>query len=248
MLLETLRHEAHVWAVKPESIVNGAILDACMNVLSEQELQRLRRFRFPEDQHRFLVSHALVRTVLSKYVGISPKEWVFSSGSHGKPVTINAALPDIRFNLSHTRGLAACLVSSGCDCGIDVEKVHDRHDPIGVAERMFSIEEISKMRQLKGREQLEYFFLRWTLREAFTKALGTGISFPTRKLNFRISPARAVEVEFEPEIEQKPENWQFETWSLAGDHIAAAAFFRPGMADKPVVRYRMGEDMDIFST
>ena len=247
MLLDKLRNEAHLWVVRPEMITSKMILEACMDALSDQEQERYRRFRFAEDRHRYLVSHALVRNVLSKYVGISPHAWVFSQSDHGRPEVANPGLSAIRFNLSHTRGLVACIVTSLCDCGIDVEYVHARHNPIGVAKRMFSNVEYENMQKLKGREQLEYFFTRWTLREAYTKARGIGITFPTDMLNFKIKSASEIDIEFDADIEDKKEDWQIEIFSLTDEHIAAAAIMRSEQVNKTIVRHDMMDDLSLYS-
>ncbi len=247
MLLDKLRDEAHLWAVRPESINNRMILDACMELLSDQEQERYGRFRFAKDRHRYLVSHALVRMVLSKYVEIPPDEWVFTESDHGRPEVANPGFYALRFNLSHTAGLAVCLVTSSCDCGIDVERVHVRHNPVDVARRMFSACEVEQMLQLKGRDQLDYFFTRWTLREAYTKARGIGITFPTHKLNFNIRSATEVDIEFQADIEDHAENWQLEILSLTNEHIAAAAIRRPDQNNKIIIRHEVKDDLNSYS-
>ena len=246
MLLERLGREAHLWIARPESIQNKRVIDACMDSLSVQEREKYRRFRFAEDRHRYLVSHALVRNVLSKYAQVPPGEWVFSHSDHGRPEVANTGLSSMRFNLSHTKGLVACIVTSSCDCGIDVERVHVRHNPIDVAKRMFSKPEFEYMQQLSGREQLEYFFTRWTLREAYTKARGIGISFPTYKLNFNIKSTGEVNIGFQPEIQDKNEDWQLEILPLTEEHIAAAAIRRLDHNIKKIVRHDMKDDLSSY--
>lgn len=246
MLLEKLSREAHLWVVKPESIQNKMILDVCMDSLSDEEHKKYRRFRFAEDRHRYLVSHALVRNVLSKYAEISPGAWVFSQSDHGRPEVANPGLSALRFNLSHTRGLVACIVTSSCDCGIDVERAHVRHNPIGVAKRMFSNLEFEHMQKLSGREQLDYFFTRWTLREAYTKARGIGITFPTHKLNFNIKSTGEVNIEFQADIQDKNEDWQLELLPLTEEHIAAAAIRRLDQTNKTIIRHDMKDDLNSY--
>lgn len=243
MLFEKLSREAHIWFVRPESIQDKMILAACMDSLSDQEREQYRRFHFQEDRHHYLVSHALVRNALSKYAQISPAAWVFSESDHGRPEIANPNISTIRFNLSHSKGLAACIIALSCDCGIDVERVDVRHNSLGVANRMFSKSEFEHMQELKGREQLNYFFTRWTLREAYTKALGTGITFPTHKLNFKIKSAGEIEIEFHADIDDNNELWQFEVVSLTEQHIAAAAIKRLDQNNKTIIRYHMKDDL-----
>jgi 4'-phosphopantetheinyl transferase len=248
MLLDKLDHEAHLWLVKPESIRSNAILDDCMDSLSAQEQKRCRRFRFQQDKHRFLVSHALVRRVLSKYANISPDQWEFSVANHGRPEVANPEAKAIRFNLSHTTGLTACLVTLSCDCGVDVERIHLRHNPISIARRMFSTTEVRQMLQLNDRDQLDYFFTRWTLREAYTKARGIGIAFPTHKLDFNIKSTTEIDIHFQADIDDKSEAWQFEVFSLTAEHMAAAAIYRPEQSDKTIVKYDLSYDMCSYNT
>jgi len=233
--LECLEREIHVWFVVPEAIQDEMKLEACQSVLSASELARYKRFYFPEDRHRYLVSHALVRNVLSKYLDIPPAEWMFYRTGHGRPEIANTAIPALRFNLTHTAGLAACVVTLSDYCGIDAEQITARHNPLGVARRMFSEAEYEQLGQLTGREQLEYFFSRWTLREAYVKARGIGISFPTRMLHFDIDPAGLVSVEFQLELKEPTDRWHFNVLTPTPQHIGAIAIRRTGNLDKQLV-------------
>jgi 4'-phosphopantetheinyl transferase len=235
MLQDHLHREIHVWFAHPEHATNSARLDQYRSILSTQETTRYRRFHFPADRHRYLVSHALVRETLSKYIDIPPADWCFSHGEHGRPEIANPATPALRFNLTHTAGLAACVVTLSDDCGIDAEQIAERHNPVGVAKRMFSEAETRELEQLEGQTYLEYFFTGWTLREAYVKALGIGISFPTRKLTFTVNKDNIVEVSFHPDIEDQRDNWHFELLKPTAEHIAAIAIRRNGEVDKKIV-------------
>ena len=235
MLQDHLHREIHVWFAHPEHATNSARLDQYRSILSTQETTRYRRFHFPADRHRYLVSHALVRETLSKYIDIPPADWCFSHGEHGRPEIANPATPALRFNLTHTAGLAACVVTLSDDCGIDAEQIAERHNPVGVAKRMFSEAETRELEQLEGQAYLEHFFTRWTLREAYVKALGIGISFPTRKLTFTVNKDNIVEVSFHPDIEDQRDNWHFELLKPTAEHIAAIAIRRNGEVDKKIV-------------
>ena len=227
--------EAHVWFVVPESITDQQTLDRFLKLLSDDELQQYQRYYFAEDSHRYLVSHAVVRTVLSKYLDIAPADWLFKRSPRGRPEIANPAAPALRFNLTHTAGLAACVVTLADDCGIDAERISERHNPVGVAKRMFSDAESKELEQLEGQAYLEHFFTRWTLREAYVKARGIGISFPTRKLTFTVNRENSVAVSFHPDIEDRRENWQFQLLKPTAEHVAAIAIRRSSETDKTVV-------------
>jgi 4'-phosphopantetheinyl transferase len=234
-LLRQLGHQAHVWFIIPEAIRDASQLEACRSILSHDEVRRYGRFRFEQDRHRFLVSHAFVRNVLSRYIGLAPHEWVFSHSAHGKPEISNPGIASLRFNLTHTPGLVACVVNLNGECGIDAEKITERHAPIAVAKRMFSNQEYLQHESLAGRAQLEYFFERWTLREAYVKARGIGIHFPTRKLCFHVAGPDTIQIEFEPDIGDSNNNWQLQLLRPTEQHITAVAVARKEQQRKTMI-------------
>ena len=69
--------------------------------------------------------------------------------------------------------------------GIDIEELASiesavkRHE--GFAKRVLTAKEMERFNSLKGRRQIEYLAGRWSAKEAFSKAMGTGIG----KLGFQ---------------------------------------------------------------
>lgn len=231
-----LHEEAHVWLISPESITDPDTLHHCHNTLDEEERVKAGRFLKASDRHLYLVSHALVRSVLSRYSRVSPAAWRFSRGPHGRPEIAPENKPRLRFNLTHTPGLAACIVTLDDDCGIDVEQLRDRNNPSGVAKRMFSASEAEQLRQHKGKAFLEYFYERWTLREAYVKARGIGISFPTHQLNFTVEGSKAT-VKFDSAIDDCDSEWNFQIIRPNTTHVAAVALRRREGIDKRINVY-----------
>jgi 4'-phosphopantetheinyl transferase len=221
--LRSLHSENHVWFIDPETVANPSQLEACRSVLSTDEMRRAARLRFPADRHLYLVSHALVRRVLSAYCTIAPQQWLFSCNERGKPEIANSAAPALRFNLTHTHRLAACIVSMGVDCGIDAEHISTRHNPKGVARRMFSPEEVARLEALRDDARLEYFYSGWTLREAYVKARGLGIAFPTHKLAFEFADPHRVRARFDTDIDDDPLRWTFRLFRPTREHVLATA-------------------------
>jgi len=235
MLQDHLHREIHVWFAHPDHATNPARLDQYRAILSTQESTRYRRFHFPADSHRYLIAHALLRNTLSKYTDLPPAGWTFTQGTHGRPEISNPEVPAIRFNLTHTKGLVGCVVTLENDCGIDAEALSSRHDLSGVAERMFSVDEFRELKQLKGSLQLDDFFARWTLREAYVKALGIGISHPTHKLSFTIGRDDSIQVAFRSELKDNAEHWQFQLLRPTPEHIAAIAVHKKNQPPKELI-------------
>ncbi|MEZ4273036.1 MAG: hypothetical protein R3C68_16870 [Myxococcota bacterium] len=73
---ELFPNHVHLWHVEPQRIVDPKIVDKLRTWLSDEETARLKRFVFARHQQTFLVSHALVRAVLSTYAATPPAQWV----------------------------------------------------------------------------------------------------------------------------------------------------------------------------
>ena len=235
MFQHHLQREIHVWFAHPDQVTNPATLERCRAVLSTQETTQYRRFHSPADSHGYLIAHALLRNTLSKYADLPPAGWTFTQGTHGRPEISNPEVPAIRFNLTHTKGLVGCVVTLENDCGIDAEALSSLHDLSGIARRMFSVDETRELQQLRGSVQLDYFFARWTLREAYVKALGIGISHPTQNLSFMIGKDDTIRVTFGPELGDNGEHWQFRLLRPTPEHIAAIAVHKNNQRPKKLI-------------
>lgn len=109
---------------------------------------------------------------------------LISFSPNGKPYF--SGLPDIHFNISHCDGLVACAFSNH-PIGIDAELPgHYEHLLI---KKVFSPEEKYFFYKTAVTKQLQtqWFFRFWTLKEAYVKKTGTGITIPLSKLSFTFS-------------------------------------------------------------
>jgi 4'-phosphopantetheinyl transferase len=184
--------------------------DRYLPLLTPDEHERMARLIFDRDRQRFLLTRALVRTMLSRYAPVAPADWRFIANVHGRPEIAGrrADVPDLRFNISHTDGLVACAVTIGREVGVDVEHVGRRliHD---VATRFFAPREVADLRALPETEQARAFFDYWTLKEAYIKARGFGLALPLADFAFHLSPERTPAISFEPALPDDPASWQF---------------------------------------
>lgn len=87
---------------------------AFSKILSSDERERVGRFVFPRDQHRFVVAQAMLRNILAQYLGQRPQEISFHYESHGKP-RLRAKDPgvDLELSLACSHEIALCAVSHG---------------------------------------------------------------------------------------------------------------------------------------
>jgi len=197
--------DIHLWMVNPKQIVASDELRA---LLSDTERERVDRYRFPASQHTALITRAFIRLILSQYDDQSPAEWQFSISALGKPEINNPAIP-LRFNLSHNDELIICAVCLDNNIGCDIENVGRKISVNAIADRFFSTQEAQLIKAHPTR-----FFEYWTLKEAFVKATGLGISQGLETFSFDIKEAK--ETQFNDNIQltftekcqqQTPEDW-----------------------------------------
>jgi 4'-phosphopantetheinyl transferase len=164
--------------------------------------------------------------MLGGMLGMAPAALEFVIGEHGKPELAHEAHAGVRFNLSHTKGLVACGVTQSDDLGVDVEQIERKLEVDSLARSVFSDDEQAALALLDGAVRRERFFQHWTLKEAYVKAMGRGISLPLRSLHVRIAEASAPALEFRPPFEDEAGAWQLATETLHGRHVLGVAVRR----------------------
>jgi 4'-phosphopantetheinyl transferase len=200
--------------------------------LSASERTRHARFAFARDRRDFAAAHALLRRSLSRYADVSPHEWSFVEEPTGKPaLSAHAAAPALSFNLSHTHGLVACAIAGGQRIGVDVEVVHRKVDE-GVAERFFSDVENAGLRNCATPlERAERFCALWTLKEAYIKAIGQGLSHGLNTIVFEIGESGAIGFTAPPDVDAA--SWRFGLFTPAEGYRLAVAVEATTVADSP---------------
>ncbi len=183
-----LSDEVHIWRIQPQKITDAKVLNSLKSVLTQPEIEKVQRYRSPKAQHNALITRAFVRFVLSQYAEIKPQDWSFAISEHGKPELDNTASA-LSFNLSHNDDLIVCSVCMEHDIGCDIESLSRKISVEAIAKRYFSSEEYQSLKDLPPALQRRRFFEYWTLKEAFVKATGLGISQGLDTFSFKISAA-----------------------------------------------------------
>lgn len=165
-------------------------LDPCHAWLDEEERRRLEGFRLEQHRREFLSAKALVKFVLSRYLGIEPATLRFQRDEYGKPFLEHAG--EICFNLSHANGTSVLVVGLDARLGVDIEHVCAARASEEVASRYFAPEECVYLRKLSPPDFAEGFFHIWTLKESFVKADGRGLSLPLSEFAFDLHDRRIV--------------------------------------------------------
>ena len=140
-------NEVHVWRASLDEA--PAQIDSFLHTLAADERTRAERFYFQTDRERFITAHGVLRAILGRYLNRAPKYLSFCYSSHGKPALVWKSGGDaIRFNMSHSQGVALYAVTRGREIGIDLEFIRCDLEVEQIAERFFSPCEIATLRAL----------------------------------------------------------------------------------------------------
>jgi 4'-phosphopantetheinyl transferase len=210
-----------LWCAYPGDLLAEEAARECAALLGEDERARAARFRFERHAREYVATQALARAALSHYSPLPPETWQFPVNAYGKP----AAEPEcgLRFNLSNCAGLAVCLVAQGTEVGVDVEPRARAEEIAALAPEVFSRREREQLEALRDAGRLDRAVSLWTLKEAYIKARGLGLSLPLGKFSFVFGGAEGIRLETEPGLDEAPGRWRFCLLDHAGHRIAAMA-------------------------
>ena len=172
--------EVHCWCVRldvpPET---SARLHA---TLSADERSRIARLRFPRDQQHFIVAHGALRQILGRYLQTEPGRINFVYNEFGKPDLGPEFGGRLKFNLSHSAGLALIAIAAESDVGVDLEHIRTESDYTEIARRFFSAAEVDQLSALPEPLYAGAFLRCWTKKEACLKACGGGLTIPLNRV------------------------------------------------------------------
>jgi 4'-phosphopantetheinyl transferase len=172
------KDQVHIWSARLDNPSDNVREPA--SLLSQEERGRASRFVFEPDRARYIQSHAILRILLGHYLEIEPSAVRFSYGQFGQPSLLNVErnASGLSFNMSHSHQAAVYAFVRGRPIGVDVEFMAPKSDLLRIAEQFFSRNEYKALIELFPSEQTQGFYNCWTRKEAFVKALGTGLMLP----------------------------------------------------------------------
>ena len=196
------------------------------SILSPDERDRASRFHFERDRLHFCAARALLRTLLGGYLAAEPQHLRFRYSDKGKPELAEPhASSRFTFNLSHSGGVALIAITRDRPIGVDIEKIRDDFDTAAIAQRFFSAREQEQLLRLPPEEQHQAFFRCWTLKEAFIKALGEGLSHPLHQFDVSVDDEASVSLVTRP-VASEAELWQLQSVNAGPGFAAAVAVMR----------------------
>ncbi|KAL6306674.1 hypothetical protein BKA93DRAFT_772305 [Sparassis latifolia] len=198
-----------VWAVtfdvRAVATLNESY-DRALALVDHESQQRIQRYYHQVDRFRGLIGRLLPR-VLLKERGVPPHRMAFSITETGKPfITTDHLSHPIGYSITHDSGVIAMAFASGVDLhpdppayrvGVDIMRlqlpkretfagfVDIVGDQLTASERELLLPSPPSP-PLPPSEALRRFYLIWTLKESFTKALGMGLGFEFRRIEYDV--------------------------------------------------------------
>lgn len=216
--------QIHVWRI-PLHVREGDY-----DLLTQAERARAERLIIEEKRVQFISGRAALRRVLGRAVERDPAKVAFTYGEHGKPELDGA--DGLSFNLSHSRGQALLAVARAVPghaaprLGADIEFQKLGRSFTDIAERFFSEREYASLDCMGPERVPELFYRAWTLKEAYLKAWGTGLTFPSNRFTITMEPAEQPRV-LETEMpDDDPSTWRMDRLDR-GEYAAALCYDGP---------------------
>ncbi|CAN5456682.1 hypothetical protein BH10PSE12_BH10PSE12_29840 [soil metagenome] len=132
-------------------------------------------------------------------------------------------------SLSHADGLAACAYGFVSAIGVDVERMDGGAVDQTVVARILADTERPWFERGDPMAQRAMFVRLWTLKEAFSKAVGLGLALDFRDIGFALDQvADRVALIHCPASLGPPESWRFAERALGRSHRLAVAYRQNG--------------------
>ena len=206
-----------IWVTRPDRASDSGLLAQYRALLTADEQARMQRFIRDQDRHRFLVTRALTRSVLGRYLSMDGAALAFGKNRYGRPFLDNGgeAARSLSFNITHTHDCVVLGVTRQRTLGIDIESTGRDAATLGIADRYFSALECRALNALPAARQRQRFFAYWTLKESYIKARGMGLAIPLGKFSFDFADSDTFEFDADPSLSDNPAQWRF--WQIGID-------------------------------
>lgn len=207
----------HLTALNVEEVQ----VDEALKLLSDEERKRADRLKIEKKRRQFIIGRAFLRRTLAGVCGCTPEELTFCYGDDGKPA-LTPPFASVSFNASHSGEWYLLAVSRDLVLGIDIEKERSNLDYVRVAERFFSPAEREQLAGFPESDRQLAFFRGWTRKEAYLKALGSGLRFPLDQFVVDLGPSARLLANMR--VAGEPERWQMQEIDVPDGYRGALVY------------------------
>ncbi|MFK8849738.1 4'-phosphopantetheinyl transferase family protein [Streptomyces sp. Ac-502] len=220
------------------SVVYGAVADWLPADLGDprlaaalgQDHARLRHLTRPQVRRRFVASRLLLKTAAGAVLGAAPEELDLAYKPGGRPYL--RGIDQLDVSLSHTEELLVVGLTRHSRIGVDVEHAERRMLGLGTERQVCTPYELEALRRVAEDRRNGELVRLWTLKEAYSKAIGQGLRFRFTEFGFgaRGGRIRLLRPDGSPGVGAE---WDFGSWRVAGRFTVSAAVHDPGFGGRP---------------
>ncbi|XP_022150582.1 L-aminoadipate-semialdehyde dehydrogenase-phosphopantetheinyl transferase-like isoform X2 [Momordica charantia] len=192
-----------------------------------------------EDRKRALVSRLLQYALVHNILEIPYDEIIIKRTLEGKPYLecdkLTSDIPNFNFNVSHHGDYVVIASEPLCLVGLDVVSytAPQNEDTIEYVESFSSyfssLEWKNIMNPSSSTSVLVEFYRYWSLKEAYVKAIGSGMAYGLEQVEFHHIGWNEIQVKVGGEILKE---WRFWISELGNGHCVAVAKGHPRLATK----------------
>jgi len=199
----------HLWRVPLDGPFDAGIL-------SPDERERAARFRVPLLHDRYCAGRCALRVILGRYLNTPPQSIAFEYNEHGKPLLGLS----IHFNLSHAGSQMLLGATRERMIGVDIETRNRRTESESIARRFFSPHEVEQLMTYPIHERGAAFLRCWVRKEAYVKAIGTGIGGGLQNFAVSLADSAVTPMLWAP---NQAGDWTFYDVDMGPEFVASAA-------------------------
>lgn len=159
------------YCIKTEKFLDSALASATLDSMSDSRKERYLKIKPAHSKAECLAGSYLLNHALKEF-DLTEKAITIDIHSNGKPFI--KELPDFFYNISHS-GEYAVLAAGNSEVGIDIQKVSTTHN-FNIAKRFFTESEYHYLKSLDHEKSISEFFRLWSIKEAYLKFTGEGLS------------------------------------------------------------------------
>lgn len=212
-------NQVHIWSASITNHENR--LPVYWSFLTNEEKEKAQKFKFLKDKNCFVIAKGILRKLLASYLSLSPKEINLKLGEYGKPFLHHSS--NLQFNISHSRSEILLGFIQTLPIGIDIEYTKREIDVKNIAKHFFAEEEIEALLKLDTKYQTQAFYSCWTRKEAFIKALGSGLSFPLAEFVVSLDSLKKAKLIATKWDKKEKEKWILQPIEPRENYIGAFA-------------------------
>ncbi|MCK1627358.1 4'-phosphopantetheinyl transferase superfamily protein [Bradyrhizobium sp. 160] len=168
------RDEIQVWSIT--LAVSPSTLSYCVSLLSDDEREKARKYRYSRDSRRFIAGRAALRFLLGSYFNWAPQKVGFCRSAEGRlSLSFGPTSAVSDFNLSHSADEMIVVISSLRRVGVDIERVDAGRCAEQEWASVLSPAEMYWCADASHGERVRKYLTLWTRKEALLKADGRGL-------------------------------------------------------------------------